>query len=273
MKMLPKISIVTPSLNQGQFIERTILSVLNQNYLNIEYLVIDGGSSDGTIDILKKYEGRLIWESKMDKGQSYAINKGIKMCTGNIIAYLNSDDTYKLGAVATVVETFLRYPEIDLVYGDCSIINDNDKNIGVFRGIPTNFIRMLCTTRACIPQLTAFWRTEVIKKVGYFDESLHHAMDTDFYIRVLKKHKSLYIPIDYANHRWHPVSKSSIEKENCSNKFREDRIKILRKHRLQYLGFFYIRYWLLLKIKRRIFGQKPILKRDRGCIRFFKESM
>jgi len=272
MDKFPKITIVTPSLNQGQFIERTILSVFNQDYPIIEYIVMDGGSDDGTLNILKKYEDRLIWESKPDKGQADGINRGIKMSTGDIIAYLNSDDTYKMGAVSKVVETFLQHPGIGLVYGDCDIINENDQKIGYFSGIPTNFVKMLCTNCACIPQQTAFWRMSVIKEIGYFDESLNFAMDTDFFIRILRKHKSLYVPVCYANHRWHQVSKSSVEKENGSKKFREDRTKILRKHSLQFLGYYYMRFFLLSKIKKLIFGDKPIIRKKRGCIRFFKDS-
>lgn len=268
-----KVSIITASLNQGQFIERTVLSVLEQDYPNIEYIVMDGGSTDNTVEILmKKYEDRLIWRSEPDKGQSDAINKGLRMSTGDIVAYLNSDDTYKAGAVSRVAEVFRQNPNIDLVYGDCDIIDENEQKIGVFQGVPTSFRKMLCTGRACIPQQTAFWRKSVIENISYFDESFHFAMDTDFFIRILKRYKSLYVPINYANHRWHRFSKSSIEKGSCANKFREDRIKILRKHGLQYLGYYYARYLFMSKIKRLIFGEKPLLRSKRGYIRFFKDS-
>ena len=273
MESLPKISIITPSYNQGPFIERTILSVLNQNYPNLEYIVMDGGSTDNTLEILKKYEDRIIWKSEPDRGQSNAINKGLRISTGDIIAYLNSDDTYKPSVITKVVEQFRLHDDIYLIYGDCDIIDENDKVIGIFKGIPANQKKMLYTLRACIPQQTAFWRRHVLTTIGYFDETLHFAMDTDFFIRILKRYKSLYVPINYANHRWHRFSKSSIEKGSCANKFREDRIKILRKHGLQYLGYYYARYLFLSKIKRLIFGEKPLLRAKRGYIRFFKESL
>lgn len=268
-----KVSIITPSLNQGQFIEKTINSIFNQDYPNIEYMVMDGGSTDGTIEILKSYGVDLIYRSEKDNGQSDAINKGLRMSTGDIAAYLNSDDTYKVGAVSRVVEVSRQNPDIDLVYGDCDIIDENEQKIGVFQGVPTSFRKMLCSGRACIPQQTAFWRKSVIENIGYFDELLHFAMDKDFFIRILKKHKSLYIPAKFANHRWHQNSKSSIEKGSYTNKFREDRIRILRKHGPQYLGYFYARYIFLSKIKRLVFGEKPLLRAKEGCIHFFEESL
>ena len=130
----PKISIVTPSLNQGQFIKRTILSVLKQGCHNIEYIVMDGGSTDNTVEILKKYEDRLIWKSEPDRGQSHAINKGFRMATGEIIGWLNSDDTYEPDALKTVIQFFSEHPEIDLIYGDCNMIDENDNIIGMFQG-------------------------------------------------------------------------------------------------------------------------------------------
>ena len=120
-----KISIITPSYNQAQFIERTILSVLNQDYKDIEYIIMDGGSTDGTVEILKKYSDHIIWKSEKDNGQSDAINKGLKMATGDIVAYLNSDDTYQPGAFKEVATFFEKNPDKKWVYGKCLIINEN----------------------------------------------------------------------------------------------------------------------------------------------------
>jgi glycosyltransferase involved in cell wall biosynthesis len=125
--MHPKVSIITPSFNQAGFIERTIQSVLSQDYPNIEYLVIDGGSNDETLEVLKKYEGRLQWISEKDSGQSEAINKGYRMATGEILTWLNSDDTLLPGAVSKAVAYFDEHPDVMMIYGEGYIIDENDK--------------------------------------------------------------------------------------------------------------------------------------------------
>ena len=126
-----KISIITPSYNQAAFIERTILSVLNQNYFDLEYIIMDGGSTDGTTEILKKYSDKIIWKSEKDSGQSDALNKGLKIATGYIVAYLNSDDTYELGTLKKIAEFFQNNLGKKWVYGKCKIINENEVNFPV----------------------------------------------------------------------------------------------------------------------------------------------
>ena len=123
--MKPKISIVTPSFNQGRFLEETILSVLNQRYPNLEYIVIDGGSTDESVDIIRRYENRLAyWISERDNGQVPAINKGLEQATGDIFAFINSDDVYLPGAFAAVAEYFENYPECEWVCGDTMMFGD-----------------------------------------------------------------------------------------------------------------------------------------------------
>lgn len=129
MERLPKITIITPSLNQAFFIEETIQSVFSQGYPYLEYLVIDGGSTDGTIDILKKYEGRLSWISGPDSGQTNAINKGLRLATGEVVAFLNSDDLYEPGALLTVGEFFASRPEAVWLTGMCINIDQSGKEI------------------------------------------------------------------------------------------------------------------------------------------------
>ncbi len=123
-----KVSVITPSYNQAEFLEKTILSVINQDYSNIEYIIIDGGSTDGSIDIIRKYENRLAyWVSEKDSGQSHAINKGLSLCTGDLVNWLNSDDLLMPSAIRILVEYYNKYPEIKLFYGDRLIIGSNDQ--------------------------------------------------------------------------------------------------------------------------------------------------
>ncbi|MFO0964057.1 MAG: glycosyltransferase family 2 protein [Gemmataceae bacterium] len=129
---VPLVSIVTPSFNQGRFIRRTIDSVLSQDYPRIEYVVIDGGSTDETIDVLRSYGSRLEWVSEKDRGQSHAINKGLSRTKGAIVAYLNSDDTLAPGAVATAARHFQEHPDWDLIYGEGEYIDEEDKALGLY---------------------------------------------------------------------------------------------------------------------------------------------
>ena len=193
MKTLPKLSIITPSFNQASFIDRTIRSVLDQNYPSLEYIVVDGGSQDGTIDILKKYERRLKWISEKDEGQADAINKGILMATGDIIAYLNSDDVYEPGALQRVAEYFAAHPEAMWLTGKCRIIDEYDREI---RGMITaykNFLlrhysyEMLLVTNP-ISQPATFWRRGLVREFGLFDINEHLVMDYEYWLRIGRRY-------------------------------------------------------------------------------------
>ena len=193
MKTLPKLSIITPSLNQVAFIERTIRSVLDQGYPDLEYLVIDGGSTDGTIDILKHYEHRLKWISEKDEGQADAINKGILRATGDIIAYLNSDDVFEEGALRRVGEYFTAHPEAMWLTGKCRIIDEHDREI---RGMITaykNFLlrhysyEMLLVTNP-ISQPATFWKRGLVREFGLFDKNEHLVMDYEYWLRIGRRY-------------------------------------------------------------------------------------
>ncbi len=193
LSALPSISIITPSFNQGRFIERTIESVLRQDYPNVEHIVVDGGSRDETIDILKKYEGSLKWISEKDEGQTDAINKGIGMSTGDIIAYLNSDDVYEPGALLRVGEYFAAHPEIMWLTGKCRIIDEHDREI---RGMITaykNFLlrhfsyEMLLVTNP-VSQPATFWRRELVREFGLFDVNEHLVMDYEYWLRIGRRY-------------------------------------------------------------------------------------
>jgi glycosyltransferase involved in cell wall biosynthesis len=180
---LPSISIVTPSYNQGEFIERTIRSVLDQKYPQLQYIVQDGNSSDGTPDVLKSYEEKLAhFESRPDNGQAHAINLGFQHTSGEIMAYLNSDDVLLPGALAYVADYFCRHPGVDAVYSHRVIINEKDLEIG--RWILPPHDNELILWADLVPQETLFWRRSLWDRIGgRMDESYQFALDWDLLIR------------------------------------------------------------------------------------------
>lgn len=179
----PLVSIITPTLNQAQFIEDTLCSVRDQTYPNIEHIVIDGGSTDATVKMLEGYRGsgRLRWLSEPDDGMYSAINKGLRMASGSIVAYLNSDDVYFPWSVEVAVQSLESRSDIDLVYGDA--VNIDDTTGAEHLRIQPAFRATRLLAAWTIPQPAAFWRADVHEKIGYFDESLQCAGDTEFFLR------------------------------------------------------------------------------------------
>jgi glycosyltransferase involved in cell wall biosynthesis len=206
------VSVVTPSYNQGHLIEETIRSVLLQGYPHLEYVVIDGGSSDNTLDVLRHYEDHLRWVSEPDQGQADAINKGVRMSRGEMLAYLNSDDTYLPGSVRLVAEYFQTHPDVGMVYGDCQVIDAQGNVLGLMRGHKFNLHRLIHRAEI-IPQPAAFWRRAVVEQVGLFDLTLRYSMDYDFFIRVGRAFRVAYIPQPLACFRLHSVSKTVSREE------------------------------------------------------------
>ncbi|HEC86471.1 MAG TPA: glycosyltransferase [Thermoplasmatales archaeon] len=184
MKNLPLVSIVTPSYNQGQFIEETILSVKNQNYPNIEHIIVDGGSTDNTLEILKKYEGtyNMRWVSEPDEGMYQAINKGLRMAKGEILSYLNSDDLYLPWTVETVVAHLTKNLSVDLVYGDVISLDMENKTLELIICPPFN-LKFLHRAGGFF-QPTVFWRRKVFEQLGGFDETLKFVADCDYWMKV-----------------------------------------------------------------------------------------
>lgn len=211
-----KISIITPSFNQGQFIEQTIQSVLSQNYPNLEYIVMDGGSTDNTLSILKRHEGKLRWFSEKDKGQSDAINKGLKMAAGDIVTWLNSDDYYLPQTLQKVAEEFEKNKETQWVTGDYKIVDEKGKQIqsfiprykGLLRKHPT--FNMLSFANFII-QPSTFWKRSIIEKVGYLNEKYHLCMDYDLWLRIMKKYQPTIIPSPLSSFRIHGASKGKLQ--------------------------------------------------------------
>ncbi len=178
----PLVSIVTPSYNQGRFLRRTIESVLNQTYPHIEYVVMDGSSTDESVDILKSYGDRVTWVSERDRGQTDAINKGFARTHGEIQAYLNSDDVLLPDAVEKVVSYFVRHPQCDMLYGEAYYTDEDDRLTGKYRTADYSFDRLMAD--CCVCQPAAFWRTRMAEQIGSFDDRLHYAMDFDYWIRI-----------------------------------------------------------------------------------------
>ena len=214
--MTPLVSIITPSFDQVPYLEETITSVLEQDYSSIEYIIVDGGSTDGSVDIIRKYEKKLAWWlSEKDKGQTDAINKGFARAKGEILAWINSDDTYNRGAVSAAVKYLLENPEVALVYSDCNYINEEGRVIGKFPAAQTDY-RRLREGYVHIPQQTMFFRAKYWKELGPLDPSFHFAMDYDLWTRV-----AAHAPIKYlagqtwSNFRLHNFGKTTAHDDLC----------------------------------------------------------
>ncbi|MFC1719523.1 glycosyltransferase family 2 protein [Pseudomonadota bacterium] len=186
----PKISIVTPSYNQGEFIEETIRSVLLQGYPNLEYIVIDGGSTDNSKKILRKYRTFFTyWVSEKDRGQSHALNKGFKVASGEILAWLNSDDFYLPDVLFSVAIAFVDNPEAGLVIGKCEVQDDNGNRFPRYPNYERRDYEIAIraySTWDHFPQPSTFFRKRVFEEVGAFNEKLHYTMDLDYWIRIFK---------------------------------------------------------------------------------------
>jgi glycosyltransferase involved in cell wall biosynthesis len=213
---MPLVSIITPSFNQVKFLEQTIQSVLGQDYPRIEYLIVDGGSTDGSVDVIKKYEGRLAWwVSEQDKGQTDAINKGFKRAKGDILAWINSDDTYNPRAVGQSVKYLIENPEVGLVYADCNFINEDGQVIGKFNAAQTDY-RRLREGYVHIPQQTMFFRAKYWKELGPLDPSFYFAMDYDLWTRIAAHTPFKYLSgKTWANFRLHTSGKTVAADDRC----------------------------------------------------------
>lgn len=207
---LPKISIITPSFNQGKYLEETILSVIGQNYPNLEYIMIDGGSTDNSVEIIKKHQEHFsYWVSEKDKGQSHAINKGFQKATGDIICWLNSDDILMEGALNKVVECFEKDEKLDLVNGHLLLIDEHSRILSNY------FILKQKKWYAkhgifYVAQPSMFWKRTILEKIGLLRDDFHASMDREYLIRIFKNNFTIgHLSKILAGFRMHNSSKSS----------------------------------------------------------------
>ena len=231
MKEYPLVTIVTPSYNQADYLERTILSVLNQDYPRIEYIVIDGGSTDGSIDIIKRYENRIaFWISEPDNGQSHAINKGFKHATGEIFNWLNSDDILMPSATSIAVHYLTTYPQYGMVYGDRLVVDQHDQILACIE-LPS-FSRFLYKFGGFLPQETSFFRRELWRQANGLDEDLHISMDRDLWLKFMKVGRLYHIPFVLGNWREHASAKSCLSFGACrtSDNGHQEKKQVEAKH-------------------------------------------
>lgn len=204
------VSIVTPSFNQSAYLEQTIRSVLQQDYPDIEYFVVDGGSTDGSLEIIKKYSGRLAWWiSEKDRGQSEAINKGFARAHGEIAAWINSDDYYLPGAVSAAVRTFELHPEAVMVYGDMLAVDERGRIINTLKYRQLSLADLLCFQ--IIGQPAVFFRRSMLEPRGGLDTTFHFLLDHQFWIRLAARGPIVHMDQTLAAARYHAEAKNRLQ--------------------------------------------------------------
>jgi glycosyltransferase involved in cell wall biosynthesis len=228
----PIISIIIPSLNQGEFLEHALQSILTQGYKHFELIIIDGGSTDKTLKIIQSYntDSRIKWISEPDKGQSDALNKGFQMTQGDIIGWLNTDDLYLSGCFQTIARFFEEHDDIDIVYGDYCLINREGKIIKYRKEINFDLFILKYLHVLYIPSTSTFFRRKIIEENYLLRIDYHYAMDYDFFLRLaLAGYKFAHFKQYLANFRWHENSKSATA---TSRQFAEREMSLLEQDRL-----------------------------------------
>jgi glycosyltransferase involved in cell wall biosynthesis len=215
----PKVSIIMPSFNQVDFIEKSIQSALNQDYPNIEFIVIDGGSTDGSVEIIRRYADKLAyWVSESDNGQAQAINKGIAQATGEWICWQNSDDLFSPHAIKEMVACAQKNPKVGLVIGDMAMIDAQDKRIRNIRYIRPTYESILAEGMVLTNQ-SAIWRREIHETIGYLNEQLHYGFDYEWFLRVLRQSSAAHVPKVLGYLRMHPQTKTSLHQPQFAKEY------------------------------------------------------
>lgn len=217
MSATPKISIITPSFNLGNHIKKAIDSVLSQDYANFEYIVIDGGSRDNTIDILKSYDTKLKWISEPDNGQTDAINKGLKMCGGDLFAWLNADDYYEPDAFQKVAAIYIKNPNVGVIYGNCYMDYITEKQLS--KPLESIDLKKMLNEGNLIYGPASFYNLPMLKQLGGFDTSIDYWMDYDVYLKLKKISDFYYIDENLANFTVRPGQKSRSDNKAEYKKF------------------------------------------------------
>jgi len=258
-----KISILTPSYNQANFLEHNIQSIMSQGLGDgdqVEHIVMDGGSTDESFDILRKYP-HLIWRSERDRGQTHALNKALALSTGGVIGWVNSDDMLPPNALLTVAEFFKRYPEQHVLVGNLEIIDENSK---LLYKIPSQAVTFdgLLNGRECVTQTSTFFRRTVFETVGIFNEDLHYGMDHEFFLRVAKRFRFCPIDADLGAFRKYADSKTG----SSAIEFIKDRIAIRRMHGGKFFSSanILIAYMLISEPLRHIKWIRQLVRRFKG---------
>lgn len=207
MDPYPLVSIVTPSFNQAAYLEQTLCSVLDQGYPNLQYIVVDGGSTDGSVEIIKKYAHHLTWwVSEKDSGQAEAINKGFARCKGEIVAWLNSDDLYLNQSIQSVVEVFAVHPDAAMVFGDVLAIDQSGKSINLMRFDDWGLEDLM--QFKIISQPGVYIRRSALEKAGFLDQSYHYMLDTHLWLKVAQHGAMIYSRQTWAAARYHETAKN-----------------------------------------------------------------
>ena len=261
----PLVTIITPSYGQGRFIEETILSVKGQEYPHIEHIIVDGGSKDETLDVLRRHEGtyNMRWVSEPDGGMYEAVNKGLRMARGDILAYLNSDDRYFPWTVRVAVNALLEHPNVDFVFGDLLNVDDETAYVKAYFFPPfrLGYMRRF----GFLGQAAVFWRRVVYEQCGGFDESLKHIADCEYWMRIGERHRAHKINEVMALERDHPEAKRLAQEKEVYGELETVRARYGRRNgfrfRVQslldhaYMSFWY-RWWVLSFLFNYLFPRK-----------------